>query len=140
MITVEDLLMSKGPDVTVASQQDTVLQAARLMSDARVGCVVVRDEGELKGIFTERDLLSRVVARQKDPTTTVLADVMSNPIKACRLSDDILSCAKTMRDAHVRHLVVVEDGVLVGLIGLRDILAADMFMNSSGAFACGSFI
>ena len=136
MITVEDLLMSKGPDVTVASQQDTVLQAARLMSDARVGCVVVRDEGELKGIFTERDLLSRVVARQKDTTTTILADVMSSPIKACKLSDNIQECAKIMRDTHVRHLVVVADGALVGLIGMRDILATELFMRSTGAFAC----
>jgi signal-transduction protein with cAMP-binding, CBS, and nucleotidyltransferase domain len=88
-----------------------------------VGSVVVRRGDDILGIFTERDLLRRVVAAGKDPSTVVLREVMSSPIKTCRLADDLLACASIMKRTNIRHLAVVEDGRLVGLIGLRDVLA-----------------
>jgi len=67
MMTVEDILMKKGPDVIVAPPQCTVLEAAKLMSEADVGSLIVRRDRQVLGIFTERDLLRRVVAAGKDP-------------------------------------------------------------------------
>ncbi len=124
MTTVEDVLMAKGPDVIVAPPQATVLEAAQLMTKANVGSVIVREGGGILGIFTERDLLRKVVAAGRDPADTALQEVMSSPVKTCRLADGLLACAAVMRRDNIRHLAVVEEGRLVGLIGLRDVLAA----------------
>ena len=122
MKTVEDILMAKGSEVIVSAPTETVLSAARLMSEAHVGSVVIRQDGRVLGLFTERDLLRRVVAAEKDPAATRLADVMSSPVQTCRLGDDLQDCAGRMSEQKIRHLVVVEQDALVGMISLRDIL------------------
>jgi CBS domain-containing protein len=124
MISVEDILMGKGPDIIVATSTTTVLEAAKLMAEDNIGSVIIRDNDEIRGIFTERDLLRRVVAAGRDPSTIALAEVMSSPVNACRLDDDVQKCAKVLSETHTRHLAVVEDGTLVGLISLRDVQAA----------------
>ena len=122
MKTVEDILMVKGSEVIVSSPTETVLDAARVMAEAHVGSVVIRRDDRVVGLFTERDLLSRVVAAGRDPATTCLPDVMSSPVQTCRLSDDLEDCARRMSEQKIRHLVVVEQDALVGMISLRDIL------------------
>ena len=126
MATVEDILMVKGPDVIVTSSTTTVLEAAKLMAEDNVGSVIIRDGEEVKGIFTERDLLRRVVAARKNPDSTLLADVMSCPVKSCSLSDKVSECGQELANSHIRHMAVIEDGSLVGLIGLRDIMKAEL--------------
>ncbi len=126
MATIEDVLMIKGPDVIVATSINTVMEAATMMAKAKVGSVIIRDDGEVKGIFTERDLLVRVVAVGKDPSSTPITEVMSSPVRSCRLGDDVDKCAKELADSHIRHLAVIEDGSLIGLISLRDVLTAEL--------------
>jgi CBS domain-containing protein len=126
MQTIEQILMVKGPDVIVAGSDTTVLAAAREMSQANVGSIVIQDGELLKGIFTERDILHRVVAKGKDPATTLLSEVMSSPIKSCRLADTIERVAETLRSGHIRHLAVIEDDALVGMVGMRDVMAAQI--------------
>jgi len=121
MTTVEQILEIKGPDVIVAAPTSTVLKVSKLMAEANVGSVIVRKQGEVLGIFTERDLLRRIVAPGKDPSAVPVAKVMSSPVASCRLTDNVAACAKRLTEDHIRHLAVIEDGVLVGLIGLRDI-------------------
>lgn len=123
MTTVEDILMVKGPDVIALCPSQTVRQASKLMAEANVGSVIIRDAGEVVGIFTERDLLRRVVAPGKNPDSLMLADVMSAPVQSCGLADDPVLCARRLAEGHIRHLAVMEDGALVGIIGLRDILS-----------------
>ena len=124
MITVEDILMGKDAEIIVAPSTTTVLDAAKLMAKDQIGSIVIRDHDKVLGIFTERDLLCRVVAVGKNPAALVLADVMSSPVNACRLSDDVRTCARILSDTNTRHLVVVEEDTLMGLISLRDIQAA----------------
>jgi CBS domain-containing protein len=122
MRTVEDILMAKGSEVIVSAPTETVLDAARLMAEARVGSVVIRQNDQVAGLFTEQDLLRRVVAAGKGPAATRLAEVMSSPVLTCRLTDDLETCARRMSERNIRHLVVVEQNALVGVISLRDIL------------------
>lgn len=126
MSTVEDILMSKGPDVIVASQETTVHEAVRLMCEANVGSLIIKDGDVVEGIFTERDLLRRVVNTLKDPTTTTLGKVMTSPVRSVPLAMDVRECFRLMKDLHVRHLAVMEQDVLVGMIGLRDVIAAEL--------------
>jgi len=122
MRTVEDILMAKGSEVIVSAHTETVLDAARLMAEAHVGSLVIRQNHQVAGVFTEQDLLRRVVAAGKDPSATPLAQVMSSPVLTCRLTDDLADCARRMSERKIRHLVVVEQDALVGVISLRDIL------------------
>ena len=124
MPTVESILMVKGPDVMVATSTTTVLEATRQMAEANVGSVVIADGAGADGIFTERDLLTRVVAVGLDPAATPLSEVMSSPVATCGLSTSVRQAFNIMSGKHVRHLVVQEDGALAGLISVRDVLAA----------------
>jgi len=124
VITVKNILMGKDPEVIVAASTTTVLDAATLMAKDQIGSIVIRDHGKVLGIFTERDLLCRVVAAGKDPSAVTLEEVMSSPVNACRLDDDVRKCARILSETNTRHLAVVEGGALVGLISLRDVQAA----------------
>ncbi len=126
MSTVEQILRAKGPDVIVARPESTVIEAAKLMAEANVGSVIVKDGEEIRGIFTERDLLRRAVARGRDPADTPLAEVMSSPVRSCSLGDDVERMADELTREHIRHLAVIEDGALVGVISLRDVMAAQL--------------
>jgi CBS domain-containing protein len=130
MSTVEDILMVKGPDVVVAGLDSTVEEAAKMMCQANVGSVIIKDDEAIAGIFTERDMLDRVVAEGLDPKAVKLLDVMSSPVKTCTLEDSVESCADIFKQAYVRHLAVVDDGVLIGVIGLRDIMYAQLAANA----------
>ena len=126
MATVEQILMVKGPDVIVAAPSNTVFDAAKMMAEANVGSVIIKDGGHTEGIFTERDLLCRVIALRKDASTTTLAEVMSSPIKACGLDDEVHEVANMLTMEHIRHLAVIEGDALIGVIGLRDLLTAEL--------------
>jgi CBS domain-containing protein len=130
MLTVENILMAKGPDVIVAAPDNTVEDAAKLMSQANVGSVIVKEGGEVAGVFTERDLLSRVIAKGRDPKTMKLSDVMSSPVRSCGLEDTAASCATVFRQEHIRRLVVIEEGALIGVIGMRDVMYAELEANA----------
>lgn len=123
MVTVENILMTKGPDVIVAAPGDNVVDAAKMMAQANVGAVIIRDGDQIKGVFTERDLLHCIAVGKKDLAAIPLDQVMSSPVKSCRLADDVRQSAKVLQQGHIRHLAVIEDGALVGVIGLRDLLA-----------------
>jgi len=126
MATVEQILTIKGPDVIIATLDSSVLDAAKLMAEANVGSVIVKNGEQVVGIFTERDLSRRVVAAGRDPGATALADVMSSPVRSCALGEPVDDCAEKLTAEHIRHMAVIEDGVLVGLIGLRDVMAAEL--------------
>lgn len=102
----------------------TVRAAARNMAKRHIGAVLIGSDGRLEGIFTERDLLIRVVAGGRDLDATKLAEVMT-PDPDTVGPDDLASLAlERMRAAGYRHVPVVEDGAVVGIVSLRDLYAA----------------
>jgi CBS domain-containing protein len=123
MPKVEDFLMKKGPDVIVPSPETTVHEAAKMMCEANVGSVIIKSSDKIEGIFTERDLLRKVVTPGKDPAETTLADVMSSPVLTTSLDTDAATLPVIFRDKHIRHLAVTEEDALVGMISGRDLLA-----------------
>jgi CBS domain-containing protein len=123
MTTLDDLLATKGHEVIAVQPSETVLQAANLMNDRNIGGVVVLDDDRLAGIFTERDVLRRVVAQGLDPSDTTVAEVMTTPVITCPPGTSLEDCAAVMTTRGVRHLPVQEGGVLTGIVTIRDLLA-----------------
>ncbi len=125
MPTVQNVLEHKGRDVASVSADATVLEAARLMNERRIGALVVTDGERVIGIFTERDILSRVVASEADPATTFVADVMTTPVAVCSPETSREECRNVMRSRRVRHLPVVDHDELVGIVSIGDLLVED---------------
>ncbi|MGE3182781.1 MAG: CBS domain-containing protein [Phycisphaerae bacterium] len=124
MHTVEAILKTKPERPVFSIKEDaTVLEAANLMNAHRIGALVVLRNEEIVGIFTERDLLNRVVAAEKDSRSVRIRDVMTKPIACCTLATTREECRSVMRHKRIRHLPVVEDGNLIGMISIGDLLA-----------------
>jgi CBS domain-containing protein len=124
MAVVRDLLARKGTDVVSIQPTASVLEAARLMNDRGVGGVVVVDEDNaLLGIFTERDILRRVVAAGLPPETTSVADVFTRDIVTCTPDMNVDEIGSIMTTRRVRHLPVVDVVGLHGVVTIGDLLA-----------------
>ncbi len=100
----------------------SVLQVVALMRRRRVGSVLITDNNEIVGIFTERDLLTKVdLTRPVSPQTTPIREVMSGDLTTIEAQQSFLSAVRCMRRRHVRHLPVTENGRIAGMISFRDI-------------------
>jgi CBS domain-containing protein len=121
--TVRDILAKKGSDIISVTPGETVVKAALLMNERGIGGLVVTEGKRLTGIFTERDILRRVVAQRRDPATTKVADVMTSPVTACAPDTPVDECAAMMTAKRIRHLPVVSDKGLAGVITIGDVLA-----------------
>lgn len=124
MSTVEEILLLKGPDVITIAPGTTVREATHKMAQANVGCVIIQQDGGSAGIFTERNLLRRVVDPGLDPDATQVDDVMSSPVETCSPSDDVRKCVAMLVGQSFRHLAVEDNkGAITGIISFRDLLA-----------------
>jgi len=124
MASVQDLLTEKGHVVRTIEPQATVLQAAARMNQWKIGSLVVIRDDQLEGIFTERDVLRRVVAVQRDPATTHVAEVMTTRVICTGPDAELDSLRTLMTQERIRHLPVVDDqGRCVGLVSLGDLNA-----------------
>ena len=114
--------------VLTATAEITVTAAARLMKKKSVGAVmVVKDNGRLAGIFTERDALFRVLAEGRDPKTTRLSDVMTAQPQTIGPEEPFLHALRIMHEGNFRHLPVVEFGRPLGMVSVRDALDDDLY-------------
>jgi CBS domain-containing protein len=104
----------------------TVRDAARRMYDREVGAVLITNGGRLEGIFTERDLLMRVVAPGRDPETTQLKDVMTKKPDTVEADSPATVALSRMTERRYRHLPVMKDGQLFGIVSRRDFTGEDI--------------
>lgn len=124
MQPIRHLVLDKA--VLAVEAKMTVLDATRYMSEHVIGAVPVLDNGKLVGIFTERDLMTRVVVPRKDCAETLVSDVMTAEVVAAGPDEPYSDCIAKMKKVHCRHLPVVENGHLLGTISLRDLLREDI--------------
>jgi CBS domain-containing protein len=130
--TVQELLNRKGNQVACVNQDDTVLEAAKKMKDQQIGSVVVCDsQNKVVGIFTERDILRKVVTECKDPCQLRVAEVMSYPVACCKPSTTLGECQAIITRKRIRHLPVVENEQLLGIISSGDIAARQAEVQES---------
>jgi CBS domain-containing protein len=126
MATAMTILETKGAHVLTIGKDATVLQAALLMNEHKVGALVVMDGDGIAGMFTERDVLRRVVGEQRDPVRTVVAEVMTTEVACCTPQTPLEEARGAMKNRRIRHLPVVQDGRLRGLISIGDLNAHEM--------------
>lgn len=112
-------------DLMVIEPGLSVRNAAERMAERNIGAVAVVDSGKLAGIFSERDIMSRVVARGLDPEDTRVSVVMSKDIVVADPKENVYAALQKMHSIRARHLPVVSDGKLVGMISIRDLLEVD---------------
>jgi CBS domain-containing protein len=116
----------KNQVVVSAQPHQTVLEIARLMVDHNIGAVPVVQHGQLVGIFSERDLMRRVVVDGKDPAGTAVSQVMTEDPMTVEPGDSLETCMTLMRRHGFRHLPVCAGRELSGFVSLRDILLHDL--------------
>jgi CBS domain-containing protein len=116
----------KNQETYQADIGQTVLETVRVMVEKNIGAVPVLHNGKLVGIFSERDLMKRVVAEGRDPRGTCLAEVMTENPLIVSVNDELGTCMSVMRLHSFRHLPVCHEGKLVGMVSLRDILLQDL--------------
>lgn len=125
MATVNELLHAKaGRPILTIEQTETVLSATQQMNEHSVGALLVTENGRLCGIFTERDVLRRVVAAQRNPAETNVRDVMTTNMACCSPETSVDDARAIFKTHRIRHLPVVRgDGELVGVISIGDLNA-----------------
>jgi CBS domain-containing protein len=123
MPTVREIIARKGPTVVTVTPDSTVLEAAQLMNARGIGAVLVMEGRELQGIFTERDVMRRVVAEQRDPATTLVREVMTTALVTTHADAPMTECAALMTNRRIRHLPVMGPEGLSGVITTGDLMA-----------------
>lgn len=123
MTIVAKILQTK-PDTAVHTigPSDSVLDALRLMADKGIGALVVTDAGRIVGIFTERDYARKIALMGRSSTVTQVSDVMTTAVRFVRPEQTSEQCMQVMSTHRLRHLPVVEDGKLVGMISIGDLV------------------
>jgi CBS domain-containing protein len=124
MCSICDLV--KEQEMCVADVNDSVMEVARAMVERNIGAVPVLRDGKLAGVFSERDLMRRIVVEGLDPESTRVGEVMTKEPLSVSPADDLERCLLLMREHGFRHLPICEDGELRGFVSLRDILLRDL--------------
>ena len=121
MDKISDLVKDRSVIYSV-DVNSSVLEAARFMMEHNIGAVPVLREGELAGIFSERDVMNRVVAAGRMPGTTKVSEVMTANPRSVSMDESIENCLFMMREYGFRHVPICEGKQLKGLVSLRDIM------------------
>ena len=124
MKTAADILQEKGSQVFNIGPDASVFQALELMADKNVGALVVLEDQELVGMFSERDYARKVILRGRASKDTPVSDIMSGKVSVVEPDRSVEYCMALMTERRIRHLPVVNDEELVGIISIGDVVKA----------------
>jgi CBS domain-containing protein len=122
MISVRDLIKIKGGQVWSVTQKTTVIEALKLMAEKQVGALLVLDHGRLAGIISERDFVRSIAQTEKCLLDDTVDGYMTKEVFTIGLDHTIEDCMQLMTEKHIRHLPVVENNELAGLISIGDVV------------------
>ncbi len=124
MKLVKHLLDKKGRHIISIKPSDTVLDALRLMGEKNIGSLAVIEDGELLGIMSERDYARKVIVKGRASDSTPVADIMTADVFTTTVSETVNACMALMTEKKIRHLPVVEDNTVIGMISIGDLVEA----------------
>lgn len=121
---VKDILDQKGYEILSAEPKDSVLDAISKMADHNIGALLVMKDGELLGIISERDYRNKIILKGRRSKDTPVSDIMSDQIVCVKPTDNINLCMQLMTNKKIRHLPVIDDDSVVGVISIGDVVKA----------------
>ena len=122
MSTLKEILQRKGRNVITAPPTTTVFDAIRTMAQRNVGALLVVEDEELIGLFSERDYLRKIALKFRSSRKTAISEVMSSPVLCAKLDDDLEDCMAMMTKHHFRHLPILDGDALCGIISIGDVI------------------
>ncbi|UPZ17381.1 CBS domain-containing protein [Flavobacterium humidisoli] len=123
-MTVDQILKAKGRNVYSIFSNLTVYDALKVMGEKNIGAILVMDDNILKGILSERDYARKIVLKDKSSKETFVHEIMESNVFTVKLSDNLEDCMELMSEKRIRHLPVLEDGTVVGVISISDVVKA----------------
>ncbi|MCD0468472.1 CBS domain-containing protein [Flavobacterium sp. JAS] len=123
-MTVNQILNAKGKNVYSVLSTTTVYEALKVMGEKNIGAILVIDGTDLKGILSERDYARKIVLKDKSSKETFVHEIMEIDVSSINLSNNIEDCMELMSTKRIRHLPVMEDGIVVGIISISDVVKA----------------
>jgi CBS domain-containing protein len=124
MRTVRQLLDAKGGRAISIAPEEPVLEAIQLMADHHIGAVLVMRGNELIGILSERDYARKVILKGRSSAETAAWEIMSSPVVSVGPHDTVNTCMRVMTERRIRHLPVLDDGRVVGVLSIGDLVKA----------------
>lgn len=121
---VSDILHSKGSNVYSVTENITVYEALKIMGEKNIGALLVMEDEKLKGIISERDYARKIVLKGKSSQETKVKDIMTEKVITVLPEDDIEKCMELMSDRKIRHLPVLKNDKLLGVISITDVVTA----------------
>ena len=141
MATVRDILTKKGSQVWSLTGETTVLHAAQFMAQHKIGALIVLNGEHIAGMFSERDILQRVVAEGRDPAHTMVGEVMTVEVACCPPDTTLEEARGAMKNRRIRHLPVVDgDERLLGLISIGDLNAFQVAHQEQTIFLLNEYL
>ena len=122
MRTVKEILQKKGTDIFSITSQASVFDALKMMADRNVGALLVIDDGNLVGILSERDYARRIILMDRASKTTTVGELMTKNVLYVSPEKTVEDCMVIMASKHLRHLPVLENDKLIGMISSSDIV------------------
>lgn len=123
-MTVDQILKAKGRNVYSIVSNLTVYDALKVMGEKNIGAILIIDDNILKGILSERDYARKIVLKDKSSKETFVHEIMESNVFTVKLSDNLEDCMELMSEKRIRHLPVLEDGIVVGIISISDVVKA----------------
>lgn len=124
MKLVKHVLDSKGSDIISIAMNASVLDAIKLMAEKAIGSLLIMDGSALKGIVTERDYARKVIIKGRSSKSTEVSEIMTTDVYTTSLGETVNHCMSLMTKYKIRHLPVVDDGTVVGMISIGDLVEA----------------
>jgi CBS domain-containing protein len=121
---VSDILKAKGSNVYTVNPEITVYEALKIMGEKNIGALLVMEDNNVKGIISERDYARKIILQGKSSSDTPVKEIMTEKVITVMPEDDIEKCMELMSGRKIRHLPVVKEGNVLGIISITDVVTA----------------
>ena len=122
MKTAEDVLNEKGKEIFSVPKEATVFDALKVMNEKKIGAILVKDENEYVGIWTERDLMKNTIIENFDPKSAKMVDQMNTGLKFCEHNNTVYQLQDKFLGMRLRHLLIQKEGKFIGLLSAGDVM------------------